>query len=219
MSSNARVTPFGERALLVELGDRIDLDVNARVHALASALQEDDAGLDGIGLPVPAYASLLLPFDPARIDPAQLAARVERLATEAVATSVPIGELVEIGVDYGDDAGPDLAAVAEATGFTPDEVVATHSAREYLVFMLGFSPGFAYLGPLDTALHLPRRSEPRLRVPAGSVAIAAAQTAVYPHATAGGWHLLGRTDQWLWDPDAASPSRLRPGDRVRFVPR
>ncbi|MFV2065082.1 MAG: allophanate hydrolase subunit 1, partial [Chloroflexota bacterium] len=113
---------------------------------------------------------------------------------------------------------PDLEEVAARTGLSVEAVVDAHSGTTYRVFMLGFAPGFAYLGTLPASLQLPRRAEPRLRVPSGSVAIAAAQTAVYPHSTAGGWHLLGRTDTVLWDRSAEPPARLRPGDRVRFVP-
>ncbi|CAN5664833.1 hypothetical protein BH23CHL8_BH23CHL8_25590 [soil metagenome] len=118
---------------------------------------------------------------------------------------------------YGGPDGPDLEAVARATGLTSDRVIELHAGTGYRVLMLGFAPGFAYLGTLPAGLELPRRPEPRLRVPAGSVAIAGRRTAVYPFATPGGWHLLGRTDATLWDPTSDPPHRLRPGDRVRFV--
>lgn len=121
-----------------------------------------------------------------------------------------------IPVRYGGEAGPDLGSVAERTGLSVDEVITLHTASDYRVFMLGFSPGFGYLGRLPAALQLPRRDDPRLRVPAGSVAIAGSQTAVYPHETAGGWHILGRTDAQLWEPSATRPALLRPGDRVWF---
>jgi KipI family sensor histidine kinase inhibitor len=131
----------------------------------------------------------------------------------------PDGDPVQtIAVRYGGDAGPDLDAVAERTGLTPSAVVELHASVTYLVHMLGFAPGFAYLGTLPAALELPRRAEPRTHVPAGSVAIAGRQTAVYPFATPGGWHLIGRTDEPMWDPGADPPARLRPGMRVRFVP-
>jgi KipI family sensor histidine kinase inhibitor len=217
MTAFPRVSPFGEAALLVELGEVVDPELNARVHALADRLDEGAFELEGLGRCVPAYASLLVPFDPLQAEPAALAERLTRLAaaTEAPAAS---GARVEIPVMYGYDDGPDLEAVASSTGLSPDAVIDQHAAAEYRVYMLGFAPGFAYLGPLPAALRLPRRAEPRVRVPAGSVAIAGAQSAVYPQETAGGWHLIGRTEVRLWDPSATRPARLRPGDRVRFVP-
>jgi 5-oxoprolinase (ATP-hydrolysing) subunit B len=128
------------------------------------------------------------------------------------------GREIVIPVAYGGSAGPDLAEVAARTGLGEDEVVRLHSSVDYRVLVVGFAPGFAYLGPLPDRLELPRRAEPRVRVPAGSVAIAGRQTGVYPLATPGGWHIVGRTDVRLWDPSADPPALLRPGDRVRFVP-
>ena len=211
-----RITPFGESAYLIELGTEVDVEVNARVHALARRL---DAGVDGlaVGRTVPAYASLLVPFEVGAA--ADLEARLWTIASEVVATAKQAeAEPIEIPVMYGYDDGPDLDAVSAATGISPDAVIDQHAAATYRVYMLGFAPGFAYLGPLPGPLRVPRRAEPRLRVPAGSVAIAGAQTAVYPQQTAGGWHIIGRTDEVLWDPSATSPARLRPGHRVRFVP-
>lgn len=127
------------------------------------------------------------------------------------------GRCIEIPVHYGEDFGPDLDAVATHCGLSPSEVIDRHCQAEYRVYCLGFQPGFAYLAGLDPALHIPRRDTPRLSVPAGSVAIAGAQTAVYPLASPGGWHLIGRTDTPLFKPSALHAALLRPGDRVRFV--
>ena len=218
MSEFPRVSPFGESALLVELGDGVDLEVNARVHALAAQLDAGAAGLEGLGRTVPAYASLLVPFDAGQVDDEVLAQRLLELAAAARPERAEAGELVEIPVRYGYDHGPDLDEVSRLTGIAPDYVIEQHAAETYHVYMLGFAPGFAYLGPLPEPLRVPRRAEPRLRVPAGSVAIAGAQTAVYPHVTPGGWHIIGWTDARLWDSGASRPARLRPGDRVRFVP-
>jgi KipI family sensor histidine kinase inhibitor len=141
---------------------------------------------------------------------------------EAAAAAPPATDarrpVIEIPVRYGGEGGPDLDEVADRLSMTPEAVVATHSGRIYRVFQLGFVPGFAYLGILPRSLVLPRRATPRPHVPPGSVAIAGSQTAVYPSATPGGWHLLGRTDINLWDPTAEPPSRLSAGDRVRFIP-
>ena len=219
-TKDLRIVPFGERAWLLELGDVIDQGLNERVIAIAESIEARRAdGLDAIERPVPAYASLLLAFDPGRID----AGQVRRLLHEASGSAAPRSELVErpvheIPVRYGGVDGPDLEDVAARLGRSPESVVALHAGTTYRVFMLGFAPGFAYLGTLPPELSLPRRAEPRVSVPAGSVAIAARQTAVYPVTTPGGWHLIGGTDERLWDPAADPPSRLSPGDRVRFVP-
>jgi KipI family sensor histidine kinase inhibitor len=127
-------------------------------------------------------------------------------------------EPLPITVRYGGEDGPDMAAVAERTGLTPAQVVDAHASTVYRVYLVGFVPGFAYLGVLPPELVLPRREEPRVRVPRGSVAIAARQTAVYPSETPGGWHLIGRSDATLWDIDREPPALLEPGQRVRFVP-
>jgi KipI family sensor histidine kinase inhibitor len=213
-----RVVPFGERALLVELGEGIDPETNARVQRLFSRLMETRATTPGLGVAVPAYASLMVPFDPDVLDAHEAAQRLQVLAA-GIGAGPTADERppTEVPVHYGDSDGPDLAEVAERTGLSTDEVVATHAGTTYRVYMLGFAPGFAYLGTLPEALRLVRRAEPRVRVPAGSVAIASSQTAVYPFSTAGGWHLIGRTELQFWDGAASSPSRLRPGDRVRFV--
>jgi KipI family sensor histidine kinase inhibitor len=126
--------------------------------------------------------------------------------------------VIEIPTRYGGSDGPDLDDVARRLGRSPGEIVALHAGRVYVVYMLGFSPGFAYLGTLPQALEVPRRDVPRTTVPAGSVAIAGRQTGVYPTASPGGWNLLGRTDEVLWDPRRDPPATLAPGRRVRFVP-
>ena len=214
-----RLVPFGEAAWLIELGETIDAGISAKVHALAAAADRLRATYAGLERAVPAYASLLVPFDARTTDAERLHDALVAIVAETVATPLPdAGRLIEVPVRYGGDDGPDLAEVAERAGISVTDAVALHAGATYRVFMLGFSPGFAYLGVLPSELRSPRRAEPRLRVPAGSVAIASAQTAVYPHGTAGGWHLVGRTEMSFWDSRAADPALLRPGDRVRFVP-
>jgi KipI family sensor histidine kinase inhibitor len=226
-----RVVPFGDAGLLVVLGEVIEERLNRRVHRLAARLTASLPPEAGWERPVPAYASLLVPFDPDRLGGEQARAMLEASLVDAgrepeppTAEAAGSGEperearLVEIPVRYGGADGPDLDEVASRCGLRPAEVVELHAGSTYRVFLLGFSPGFAYLGPLPAPLVLPRRDEPRPRVPQGSVAIAAEQTCVYPQATPGGWHLIGRTDLPLWDVRTDPPARLRPGDRVRFVP-
>jgi KipI family sensor histidine kinase inhibitor len=173
------------------------------------------------GRPVPAYASLLVPYDPLRLTVRE----ARRDLTDALAGwappgprgRAPVGRELIIRVRYGGVDGPDLAEVARRLGRSGTDVVERHAAVAYTVFMLGFSPGFPYLGPLPDELVLPRRATPRTSVPAGSVAIAGRQTGIYPAATPGGWHLIGRTDAVLWDPTRERPALLEPGDTVRFA--
>lgn len=205
------VLPFGERALLVELGDRIDPGLAERAHAIADAWEAL-----GHGPAVPAYASVLLTFDPLRLAPE----RAEVLAGEIAGSSLPRAggppapRTIVIPTVYD---GPDLADVAARSALTPDEIVELHTARTYRAFFLGFLPGYAYCGTLDPRIVAPRLAEPRVRLPAGSVGVAAGQTAVYPFESPGGWRLIGRTAQSLWDPAADPPARIRAGDLVRFV--
>jgi KipI family sensor histidine kinase inhibitor len=216
VSGLPRIEPLGDSALLVVLGEGTDPALTARVLDLAAHLRE--AKLPAVTDVVPAYGSLAVFFDPLATQGEALAERLAR-ASRGVGRA-PIAPRAErrthvLPVRYD---GPDLALVAERTGLSRDEVVRRHSALTYDVHFLGFVPGFAYLGPLDPALVLPRREAPRRRVPAGSVAIAGAQTGVYPLETPGGWHLIGRTDVSLFDPARTPPNRLAAGDRVRFSP-
>ena len=212
--------PLGECSLIVRWEQKIDQSLNACVHALARAIAA--AALPGIEEIVPGYASLLLRFDPtywggqcAHAHEA-LRSRIEPMLRQAYPALS--GEILEIEVRYGGADGPDLVALADAHGLDPHEFVARHCAPTYQVAMLGFAPGFPYLLGLDVRLHSPRRSTPRVRVPAGSVAIGGAQTGIYPSELPGGWHLIGRTRIRLFDAARKPPCLLKPGDRVRFVP-
>ncbi len=217
-----RVVLFGDRAVLAILGDEVDATLGRRVLALAERVRAARAGgAGGWGSPVPGFASLLVPVDPAQLHPDAARALLAGWLTEILAADLPpevAGLVLEIPVRYGGADGPDLPEVAARCGLSEAQVAELHAASVYRVFCLGFVPGFAYLGPLPERLALPRRPEPRLRVPEGSVAIAGRQTAVYPFATAGGWHLIGRTTARPWDLRRDPPALLRPGDRVRFVP-
>jgi inhibitor of KinA len=223
-----RIVPFGDAALLVLLGETVDAALNARAQAVVRTVEADRAAAASTGRsspwgrPVPAYASVLVPVDPLASGPAgavdRLRGLVERTAGEVDGLPAETVEPFVIDVRYGGEDGPDLPDVAHALGLTEAEVVAEHAAGRYHVYFLGFSPGFAYLGPLAERLRLPRRASPRTRVPAGSVAVAGAQTAIYPLPTPGGWHLIGRTDAPLWQPDRDPPALLRAGQEVRFRP-
>jgi KipI family sensor histidine kinase inhibitor len=208
-----RAAPLGDGAVTLTFGDSVDSATSARVRAAAAAIRK--AHIAAVHDVVPAYAALSVFYDPLHTDYSDLADALVSLAASADAGDAETAaRLIEIPVRYD---GPDLADVARACSLSEREVVERHSAAEYRVYLLGFSPGFAYLGDLDPALRLPRRESPRTRVPAGSVAIAGAQTAVYPLATPGGWHLIGKTEMAMWDVSRDPPALLAVGDRVRFV--
>lgn len=215
-SSECRLYPLGERALVLETGLGADLIGQRRVWWLAQRLREQGGGerLEEI---VPGMNNLTLVFDPEVTDPTSLGLWLTELWRQGEELDYRPRER-EIPVHYGGEWGPDLEEAARHCGLTPAELVARHSGGDYRVYFLGFQPGFAYLGGLAPALAVPRRREPRLRVPAGSVGIGGAQTGIYPAASPGGWQLIGRTDLTLFDPRRDEPSYLLPGDRVRFVP-
>jgi len=179
----------------------------------------DDTPLEGVIDLSPGDGSLLVRFDPERLDPGRVAAHVRSLLPRLEGVPDPPSRLVTIPVRYGGEDGPDLEDVARLTRLSITEVIARHAGGTYAVRFLGFTPGFAYLGPLDPSLVCPRLDRPRRAVPAGSVAIAADQTAVYPASTPGGWRLIGRTDRVMFDPARDPMSLLSLGDRVRFEPR
>ncbi|MET0330532.1 MAG: 5-oxoprolinase subunit PxpB [Dyella sp.] len=215
LPSSPRIENVGEDALLLHFGDRIDAAINARVHAANHRIQRALPQLET----VPAYASILLRFDPfawsdhAGQTPHHAVTQAVLHALQHVDNNLASARRIDIPVCYD---GEDLPALAQHAQLTVEEVIARHTGAEYQVAMLGFAPGFAYLLGLDPALVMPRRAEPRLRVPAGSVAIGGSQTGIYPTSLPGGWQLIGRTPLRLFDASASSPSALQPGDRVNF---
>ena len=221
--TEARIEALGDSALLITLGERIDAQLNARAVALAERLNA--ASLPGVGDVAPAYASVCLRYDPVAWSGAgnagpfaAIAARLRELLQDEIAGGPVVADAtsIDIAVCYGGEFGPDLQHVAAHAKLDADEVVARHCTGDYRVAMLGFAPGFPYLLGLDTALHTPRRDSPRVRVPAGSVAIGGAQTGIYPHALPGGWQIIGRTPLTLFDSTRTAPALLAPGQRVRF---
>jgi inhibitor of KinA len=208
-----RILPAGDSAWLIELPERIDAAVNARAIEIARAIARE-------GLPVTdvvvGYRSVMAFFDPLDPRTANIEERLRGIATAPSAGEDVGGGVVDVPVCYGGAYGPDLGEVAEFGGCPPDEVIALHLGREYRVFVVGFVPGFAYMAAVDPRIAAPRRSSPRLKVPAGSVAVAAGQTGVYPAETPGGWRLIGRCPIRPYDPARAEPFLFRPGDRVQF---
>jgi len=208
-----RISEAGDSALLLELDDVINVSVNAQAIAVAGAVRR--AGLQGIRDVVSTYRSVAVHFDPLTLDIETLRDTLARAAD----TPPVIGEgkTVVIPVQYGGDMGPDLRAVAAFANVTPDEVVSRHAGARYRVFMLGFLPGFTYMGTVDESIAMPRHATPRLKVPAGSVGIAGRQTGVYPRESPGGWQLIGRTPVSLFNPNRVPAALVAPGDTVRFV--
>ena len=206
----------GDSAIVVELEARIDPEINARVIQLAGAVQA--AAFTGVRDVVPSYRSFTVFFDPLRTDYRGLLELLERQIDRLTDPPIVAAPSIRVPVCYGGEFGPDLAAVAAFANKPPQDVIAIHASATYRVFMLGFMPGFAYMGVVDPRIAMPRRSTPRVRVPCGAVGIAGEQTGVYPAETPGGWQLIGRTPLEPFDLNRAAPFLFRPGDAVRFVP-
>lgn len=207
---------LGDQGILVRFGSEIDPAIHNRVRRLMLALEAEPC--PGVVELVPSYAALAVYYDPLRVEPATLRRALRERLSRMEDLPLPPPRRIELPVCYGGPFGPDLAEVAAYHGMSEEEVVRLHSQPDYLVYMLGFSPGFPYLGGLPARLATPRRSSPRLRVPAGSVGIAGGQTGVYPTESPGGWQIIGRTPLRLYDPKAPEPFLLRPGDILRFRP-
>ncbi len=222
--STFRIVAVGDAALLVEFADRIDPVINAQAIALAERLQAAD--VRGVRDVVPTYRSVAVYFDPLRTDSDALMARLERdaAAVERVPDDSRMPTLPQYGsspvvrvpVCYAGEFGPDLADVASFGAVTDAEAIHLHTSRVYRVFMLGFMPGFAYMGAVDERIAAPRLSTPRVRVPSGSVGIAGGQTGIYPASTPGGWRIIGRTPLKPFDLSRQEPALFKPGDAVQF---
>jgi len=209
-----RVVPAGDSAIVVEFEERIDPAVNARAISLAEAIEGD--ALAGVRDVVPAYRSVAIYFDPLRTDYDRLLTGVHEHARAAPAADAAAVPPIRIPVCYGGDFGPDLPAVAKFGQVSEDEVIRIHTDSVYRVFMLGFVPGFAYMGIVDTRIAAPRHPTPRVRVPSGAVGIAGVQTGIYPAETPGGWQLIGRTPARPFDAARPDPFLLKAGDAVQF---
>lgn len=216
MTEDFQIVPAGDAALIVQFAERIDPEINARAIAMAEALRA--LPLPGLLDVVPTFRSVAIYFDPLQTERDRL---VERLRALASVEPQPVREaeaLIRIPVRYGGEFGPDLADVAQFASASESDVVALHTSVTYRVFMLGFLPGFAYLGTVDARIAAPRRATPRTNVPAGSVAIAGSQTGIYPSDTPGGWQIVGRTPVKLFDLARPEPCLLKAGDTVQFFP-
>lgn len=208
--------PYGDGALIALFDDVISEDSYRRVRGLLEALEADPApGQEEL---IPAYTSLVVVFDPAVTDYAAVEREVRIRAARAADSGNPRIRVVRIPVCYEPPYAPDLEDVARHAGLSREEVVSIHASGNYLVYMLGFTPGFPYLGGLSPRIAAPRRASPRTNVPAGAVGIADQQTGIYPLESPGGWNIIGRTPAVLFDPSRTPPALLAPGQYIRFVP-
>ena len=210
-----RIVPLGDSTALVQFGDEIDLKINQGVHTLANLV--NTLSLDGVIETVPAYATLLVHYDPLILSFTQMKNHLRAKMAQMEENGSRKLRRVEVPVRYGGEMGPDLEAVASHCGLEVEDVVRIHSERTYTIFMMGFTPGFPYMGKLDDVLITPRLETPRTRVPAGTVAIAGSQTGIYSIDSPGGWQLIGWTPLKLFDPESESAFLFSPGDEVKFV--
>jgi inhibitor of KinA len=210
-----RIVPAGDAAWLVEWAARIDPAISGRAVGFADEARHLHPAVRDV---VVGYCSVTVYFDPLRINGDDLESRLRRLAANVRDAGDIDGAEIYVDVCYGGEFGPDLSEVAAHVGISEADVIAIHAERTYRVYVVGFIPGFPYMASVDERLALPRRVTPRTRVPAGSVAIAAGQTGIYPRETPGGWHLIGRTHVKPYDRSRSNPFLFKPGDRVRFRP-
>lgn len=210
-----RFLPAGDTALIVEFGETIERALSDRVLGLSDRIRAQR--IPGVIETVPTFRSLAVHYDPLATSGEDLVPVLRHLMEET-GSAPRVGRLWHVPVCYEAAYAPDLAEVADRTGLSPGEVVALHSGTRFHVYMLGFVPGFPYLGDVPDALVLPRRTSPRVRVPPGSIAIATTLTAIYPLETPGGWHLIGKTPIRLFDPASPRPALFAPGDAIRFEP-
>jgi len=205
---------MGDRGLLLEFGDKISHEVNERVRRMALAIQAE--AIEGIIETVPTYRSLLTIYNPLTLPLDQLKKRLQKIEEGLQETPFPKPQLRRIPVVYGGAYGPDLEGVAKHCGISTEEVIRLHTSKPYFIYMIGFMPGYPYMGELPEALIMPRLKTPRLLVPKGSVAIAQKQTGIYSMESPGGWQVIGRTPVELFDPEKTPPALLQMGDLVQF---
>ena len=215
MTFKPKIVPAGDSALLVQFGNEIDLITNQRVQALAALL--NISPLVGVIETVPAYGTLLVHYDPLLLSFVQIRNYLREKLTQIHDNLPRKRKQIEVPVSYGGEHGIDLETVARHCQLQIEDVIRIHSERTYTVFMMGFTPGFPYMGKLDDAIRTPRLETPRTRVPAGTVAIAGSQTGIYPIDSPGGWQLIGWTPLQLFNPESESPFLFSPGDEVKFI--
>lgn len=211
-----KIRVAGDSSILIEYEQKIDPEINHRVAATVQMIREQH--IPGLVDMIPTYCSLLINYDPRVILYDALVERINGLMKIEVSAGFTRKKIYEIPVCYGGEYGPDLGIVAQHAGISEEEVVKIHSSKDYLIYMLGFLPGFTYLGGLDERIHTPRLPSPRILIPACSVGIGGSQTGIYPLDSPGGWNLIGRTPVKTYDPYRSVPILVEAGDYIRFVP-
>jgi KipI family sensor histidine kinase inhibitor len=213
---NIQILTEGDSSLLVEFGKEISPDINRKISATVQLLKEQH--IEGVVDLIPAFCSLLINYDPRVISYEEISERIQAIIKLDAKAGEQKKKIYEIPVCYGGKYGPDIANIAEHAGLTEEEVIKIHSSRDYLIYMLGFLPGFCYLGGLDERIHTPRLANPRIKINAGSVGIGGSQTGIYPLDSPGGWQLMGMTPVKTYDPERETPILVEAGDYIRFVP-
>lgn len=213
---NIRIAPAGDSSILIEFGHEIKPEINQKISATVQLLKAQHT--PGVIDIIPAFCSLLINYDPRVISYGEMKKRVQEIVKVEVKAGETRKKVYEIPVCYGGEFGPDIQAIADHAGLSVEEVIEIHSSRDYLIYMLGFLPGFCYLGGLDERIHTPRLASPRLKISAGSVGIGGSQTGIYPLDSPGGWQLMGMTPVKTYDPDREVPILVEAGDYIRFVP-
>lgn len=216
MEENIRFLPAGDSSVVMEFGNSISPEINSKVRNMVLVLEK--AQKNYILEFLPTYRSLLIHYDPLKLSYDELLKELQNLVSLVDKEDRKEFRILEIPVLYGGANGPDIDFVASHNGISQKGVIQIHCSRDYLVYMLGFTPGFAYLGGMNEKIATPRLELPRINIPAGSVGIAGSQTGIYPMASPGGWQIIGRTPIKLYDPLATPPVLLRAGDYVRFIP-
>lgn len=215
MTYKPKIVPLGDSALLVQLGDEIDITINQRVHVLAALI--DISPLEGVIETIPAYSTLLIHYDPFLLTHAKISQWVRTKLDQAEGGISRKLRKIKVPVQYGGEYGVDLTFVADYHRLRAEDVIRIHSERTYTIYMMGFTPGFPYMGRLDDAIVTPRLQTPRTHVRGGTVAIAGSQTGIYPIDSPGGWQLIGWTPLQIFNPESESPFLFSPGDEVSFV--
>ncbi|WP_333473048.1 5-oxoprolinase subunit PxpB [Crassaminicella thermophila] len=206
----------GDQAIVIEFGNKISEEINSKVRAMMIAINKKN--IEGVVEMIPTYRSLMVHYNPLKVDFNSLCEELKSIEKQLDDIEIPLPEVIEIPTLYGGDYGADIENVAKHNGLTVDEVVKIHTSKEYLIYMLGFTPGFPYLGGMDDRISTPRLKTPRTKISAGSVGIAGSQTGIYPIDSPGGWQLIGKTPLKLYDAYRENPILLQAGNYIKFVP-
>lgn len=213
---NINILTAGDSSILIEFGKEISPEINRKIKATVQLMKEQH--IEGVVDVIPAFCSLLINYDPRVISYDEIRERMQNLVKVDAKSGEEKKKIYEIPVCYGGEYGPDIENIAANAGLSVEEVIKIHSSRDYLIYMLGFLPGFCYLGGLDERIHTPRLANPRIKINAGSVGIGGSQTGIYPLDSPGGWQLMGMTPVKTYDPEREVPILVEAGDYIRFVP-